>query len=61
MTRDSLEAAIHRALTGGVRRQAQEIGTKLRSEDGNARAVEALLDMLILSRRRTTNKTAASN
>lgn len=46
MNRQSLRTAIETALTDEVRRRAREIGVKLRAEDGNAHAVEALFGML---------------
>lgn len=46
MTRQSLRNAVRTALTYDVRGRAEEIGAKLRAEDGNARAVETLTGML---------------
>lgn len=46
MNRQSLRLAIEAALKDDVRRRAREIGARLRAEDGNARAVEALARML---------------
>jgi sterol 3beta-glucosyltransferase len=46
MNTQSLRNAVETALTDDVRRRAREIGAKLRAEDGNARAVEALIRVL---------------
>jgi sterol 3beta-glucosyltransferase len=50
MNRQRLQSAVETALTDNVRRRAREIGAKLRAEDGNARAVEALIRMLAPAR-----------
>jgi sterol 3beta-glucosyltransferase len=50
MTKQSLRNAVRMALTEDMRSRAREIGAKLRAEDGNARAVEALIRMLAPAR-----------
>jgi UDP:flavonoid glycosyltransferase YjiC (YdhE family) len=46
MDRQSLRQAVQKALTDDVRRRAQDIGRKLQIEDGNERAVAALISAL---------------
>jgi len=53
LTRASLTEALRGVLTDETRQRAKELGTKLRADDGNARAVAVLLGLVGGSKQRS--------